>query len=486
MRLQILCAVLAALALAGPAPAAFEWEAVEGLPDADDNRRPDRAHTPQQAATPDVRLRMQVTGEACERGGPFTWTLDDRPLRVASDGRCAFVTGALTEGSYKLTLDANDGTSPTTREITLVEHLIVSIGDSVASGEGNPDEPADLHRARWLERRCHRSLRSGPALAARAVEASGTDSTVTFVPLGCSGATVDMGLLGTYDGIEPDRQHSLERPQASVVSALRGGREIDAVLVSVGANDVYFGKIVQFCASVPDCKNQRFDPRHPRRRGSDADPTLDEAISTALKRLETAYDELNAALTKQIPRSRIIVVSYFDPTIGVTDPLAFCKVNLHIGSIQPSESEWAHERVLQRLNMLLAAKANALGWTLVDGVAEAFAGHGICARPRREVWVRTPAASFFKQDARVAFASIAGTLHPNGPGHRAISRSIGPELAAVLRTAVPKDPGRGNDGEDDNHWFGTRTTIVLILVVLVLVCGGVFWMLHRLRHRSTT
>lgn len=485
MRRLLISALLGPLILAGPARAGFEWQAVEGLPDADQNGRPDRAQTPEQAVTPDVRLRLRATADTCQRGGPFTWMLDDRPLSVSPDGGCSVVSGPVAEGPHELTLDAGDGDMPTTRDITVVEHVVVSIGDSVASGEGNPDEAADVRRAHWLERRCHRSLRSGPALAARAIEASGTDSTVTFVPLGCSGATVNMGLTGTYDGIEPDPTHSLERPQATVITELRARREIDAVLVSVGANDVYFSKIVQFCASVGHCMDQHFDVHHPRRPGSSADPTLDAAVSAALDRLATAYDELDHAITRDIPRSRIIIVEYFDPTIGVDDASSFCKVNLHIGTIQPDESQWAHERVLQRLNALVAIKAHEHGWTLVDGVAKAFAGHGICARPARNVWVRTPLASFFKQDARIAFSSIAGTLHPNGPGHQEISRKIAPRLAAVLRTAAPDEPDDDNRNDDnDNQWFGVRITIVLILGALVIVGGGAALTIRHFRDHA--
>src|SRR3546814_5953796 len=53
--------------------------------------------------------------------------------------------------------------------------LIVSIGDSMASGEGNPDGytwvPAlNNHITDWVYRRCHRSKTSGHALAAKAIE----------------------------------------------------------------------------------------------------------------------------------------------------------------------------------------------------------------------------------------------------------------------------------------------------------------------------
>jgi hypothetical protein len=85
-----------------------------------------------------------------------------------------------------LTLRTSAGVSvPLRRIVGIEDHLIVSMGDSMASGEGNPDTPGaynvsiDLHgdvsartvrAAVWKDQRCHRSARSGPALAAKALE----------------------------------------------------------------------------------------------------------------------------------------------------------------------------------------------------------------------------------------------------------------------------------------------------------------------------
>ncbi len=45
--------------------------------------------------------------------------------------------------------------------------MVASLGDSVASGEGNPHEPAAPgFPARWQDRACHRSVDAGPAVAA--------------------------------------------------------------------------------------------------------------------------------------------------------------------------------------------------------------------------------------------------------------------------------------------------------------------------------
>ncbi len=56
---------------------------------------------------------------------------------------------------------------------------------------------------------------------------------------------------------------------------------------------------------------------------------------------------------------------------------------------------------------------------LVEGVDEAFHGHGLCAGGQR--WVR-----------KLGERPLSGTLHPNEEGHRQIAGLISPELAGVL------------------------------------------------------
>ena len=59
---------------------------------------------------------------------------------------------------------------------------IVSIGDSVASGEGNPAP----ERPRWVDRRCHRAAIAGQTLAGE--EAVRARPELRFVSFACSGA----------------------------------------------------------------------------------------------------------------------------------------------------------------------------------------------------------------------------------------------------------------------------------------------------------
>jgi hypothetical protein len=165
-------------------------------------------------------------------------------------------------GTYNVALTAHyaDRDLHSSGTITPTNYLIVSMGDSIASGEGNPDIPelwnstpqatTDFFEAvdilfavsiggvagvvgsgyavnqlnidfsniqpasppRWENQSCHRSASSGPALAALALERSDPHSSVTFISEACSGANIlqhegvypgNGGVLDPYVGHEP-------------------------------------------------------------------------------------------------------------------------------------------------------------------------------------------------------------------------------------------------------------------------------------------
>jgi hypothetical protein len=98
------------------------------------------------------------------------------------------------------------------------DELLVAIGDSFGSGEGNPDLAGVLDRKQatprfsldpvWLDRRCNRSMHASPSRAAMllaAVPRNGTDRrdrhSVSFLSFACSGAKITDGLLNRYDGV---------------------------------------------------------------------------------------------------------------------------------------------------------------------------------------------------------------------------------------------------------------------------------------------
>ena len=101
--------------------------------------------------------------------------LEDHAARGAEGGdehRCQLDFAFPEEGSFLVELtvvDIHGHTATTTRPVVVNDILIVSMGDSLASGEGNPDFPADsvpAPRGLAQDTRCHRSGLSGPAQAA--------------------------------------------------------------------------------------------------------------------------------------------------------------------------------------------------------------------------------------------------------------------------------------------------------------------------------
>ncbi|RMH66983.1 MAG: hypothetical protein D6683_18215, partial [Actinomyces sp.] len=219
------------------------------------------------------------TFDACASAGPaplvrFDWavTRDGTPVDDATTGECRLANDPSApdterldfpaQGSYTVTLtvtDADGATSAVTHEVRVRDLLIVSMGDSSASGEGNPDTLAPVALVggpdAFLFQRCHRSLTSGHSLAARAIEERDPHVSVTFLSFACSGATVPEGILGPYEGIEPGDAAEDLPPQ--IEQALRAvcrvdiadcglieQRLIDRLFIAIGINDIGFSDVV--------------------------------------------------------------------------------------------------------------------------------------------------------------------------------------------------------------------------------------------------
>lgn|GEM_PF-1386720 len=381
------------------------------------------------------RVYLRVTGPACARGAGHHWRRDGARLIVDRLGPCRYAASFPREGDYTVRLDATVGGRLLrgAERVTVEDLLIVSIGDSVASGEAVPDVRHPFH-AVWQSVRCHRSARSAHALAAKLIEADDRHSSVTFVHLACSGAGISHGLLGPYDGAEPPEEPPLE-PQVSALKKIAQVRPVDAVLLSAGANDAHFGDVVRFCAKpARDCFEERLPPAF----GGSGTRSLRDEVRRALRRLPHLYRRLAVAISprgkrSRIPPSRVYAVEYFDPTRdgrGQTCPKILV-------SATARELEHTQEEVLRPLNATLAAAAETQGWQLVDGVADLFREHGYCAG--RQAWVT---------DLRRSFAGLGGTfkgrflgtLHPTAAGHEA--------SATLIAAALEEDLYPGRDFPD--------------------------------------
>lgn len=462
--LGVLALLLAALASPAPAAAAgpgVDWTTASRLLPTPTSE-PAYADAVDELASDPLPLRLTVTG-GCDPAATYRWTVDGARAG-AGNGVCTIERSFDEEGDHEVEVEIVDGATRrvATASIPVEDWLVVSIGDSVGSGEGNP-----AGRRRWRDKRCHRSAGAAPVRSAITLERIDPRTTVSLLHLACSGAQVRRGLLDGYDGIEPDGVAL--PPQLDEVEAADLIRPVDAVIVNVGANDALFSSVVLFCLARPSCVDRPFDPDRPLRDGPADASTLREVVQARIDRLPALYDAIAERLNGVVESRHVLLVEYFDPTHD--EHGATCRrIGLPGKSIDAAEATWAREELLGPLNEAIATAAEAHGWTAVTGVADAFATHGYCA-DADERWIRTISGSLWRQFAlgRKLRLATAGALHPNAQGHRAIAELIAPQLWHVLAADVADrhktaseialvDRGGVSGGHDTGGTFGEPTS----------------------------
>ena len=469
--LLALAAVLAApTAATAESSATFEWSMPSRFGAEDAQRRVVETQ-PDEVRPGPWTVHLKVNGPACAEGATHRWSIEGRELRARRLGPCRYAVRFRREGTYPVRLEATVGGNRLvgSERIAVDDLLIVSIGDSVASGEAVPDVPHPF-RAVWQSVRCHRSARSAHALAAKRIEADDPHSSVTFVHLACSGAGISRGLLGPYDGAEPPAGAPALDPQVEVLARIAAVRPVDAVLLSIGANDSHFGDLVRFCA-IParDC----FEEPLPAGFGGDGTRSLREEVRRSLRRLPGSYRRLATAISPRgersaIPPARVYAVEYFDPTRdarGVT-----CKRIL--GSATTRELEHTQDEVLAPLNAALADAAEVAGWHLVGGVSSLYRNHGYCAG--RDAWVTSLRRSAEGLGGTLK-GRFLGTLHPNQVGHEETSKLIAAALRPDLlpgREPAPEPAPTQAVAGDDGGGLDLPDWLTPLLIVLGFALGA--------------
>ncbi len=422
-----------AVAGAAPVPTGMGWTVIDryGGDDNGDGRldglEGPRALRP--AGLNEFGVRVLPSGAICAELEEATWRVDGagaepflEPPGKEGDA-CAAVFDVKGEGEHRIAVFARNRAEVARVEVD--DTLIVALGDSVASGEGNPEGPPGSPQ-RWLDPNCHRSAAAGFQQAANQLGKVDRRRSITFVSLACSGARIDAGLLGPYAGIEPLPAGATFLPQVDRLREIAGrrltgeseGPAVDAVLLSVGANDLHFSDVVKQCALPTDCR-----------------AAAKRALAPRLDALGGGYDELGAALKKAAPGTPVFVTDYFDPTHDEYGN--FCKYGPAL--FTHDEVQWAYEELLRPLNRRIGTAAERNGWQRIGGIAAEFERHGYCAKDER--WVRTlPEA--------LRMHNPAGTLHPNQEGQQAIARRVAGPLAATLDFQAPAPPPAAAEGGD--------------------------------------
>ncbi len=309
--------------------------------------------------------------------------------------------------------------------IQLKDYLIVGMGDSFVSGEGNPDNnwlPTGITTGPlWLEPMAHRSSNGSIALIAAKLENDDPHSSVTFLNVATSGAKTSNGLLFQQ---HPDWQI---KGQIEEVKDYIKDRKVDMVLMAIGLND--FGKV----DGMSELIEAAVDPGPPSFAQTDE---LVYALDV-LKNIQFKYLEVNQKILGTLNCKNVVLFQM---------PVQFMRNengNLTDGCGYLTTMEDADILRLEDLGKQFINKQKEVctkyGWTYIDGISNLFLKHGYCAG--NQSWFVHVSASGSNQGNR------DGSVHPNKTGYQKIAEIAYPTIRAKLLFA--HTPGiilRSNNG----------------------------------------
>jgi lysophospholipase L1-like esterase len=373
------------------------------------------------------RVDFEAEGSAAS-GSPiksYVWEIQGKKYEVQAP-KFSF-DGFKSLGSYtvKLTVTTEAGLTSSIEKLVVVKDiLIVSVGDSFAAGQGNPDIPKGEHKAQWIYSRCHRSANAGPALAALKLERADPHTSITFISYACSGAGITDGLIG----VQKKGVVKLE-PQIDQVRKATAGRPINALIISIGGNDANFAALTAQLILHKDAETR---------------PSTQKLFSTGLATLKPGFQELYERIAAIFPLPKVFIMEYPDLVRDKTGD--FCSEappdDHLLKRISKSEAQWASQTVIKGLDDEVRQRAEDHKWVYVNNIAEQFKTHGYCADDQR--WVNTfNDARQMQGTSRCNETSLrdciisAGSVHPNIKGHRCFATRIIQSLIAESVITFP-------------------------------------------------
>jgi lysophospholipase L1-like esterase len=304
-------------------------------------------------------------------GATCAWSLDDGEGPRQSTFDCAEPVnfraryGRPTVATVEVSSEA-EAPQRVATEIMVRDIFIAGLGDSIASGEGNPDRPIALsdegfcfrsylgsagaqyyrpsragykggraceapdtlqawqrQSALWFNSACHRSLYSYQTRTALALAVQYPHIAVTYLPLACTGATIPDGLLGGQRARECPPTKSGGTCQGTVNAQLaelreavaaakkrQPDRKLDLILLSIGANDINFSGLVTDV--IVDTPTERALFRRSGVMGS-----VEDSRAAVARELPQSFARLREALKPLVgDMSHVVYVSYANPTLA--------------------------------------------------------------------------------------------------------------------------------------------------------------------------
>lgn len=439
-------------------------------------------HTPEYAldGSRDIRLFLDPKWRGAQPLGPISckWSvITPGDQKHFSSQDCSPVThkvdltisasGAMAwTATVRLNVKLSDGASAQFEDqVTVRDFLIVAMGDSLTSGEGNPERNwTSISPAQWMDYRCHRSLFSYPVMMAATLALADPRHSITLVHVACSGADINEGILGKYKGaVRQDQVLALwggqwplsKRPQvpekwksygaaseelASQIDQVSaqlgegdGRRKPDLLVLSIGVNDMGFVKLLEHLAQK-DCKKECLDGLQRRRAQNAAVCGADsDKLSRSFDCLERLLRKVKTGIDAEIQPRQTLLVNYPNPLRDEKNNLCMSKPHHSellkgvLGTFVESlvspfvtigfseeEITYAENEFYNRLNQAHLKIDAPPSWVTIK-LHEDENKRGFCASPK---WYHDYQESKLRQHLNPKSSrDSVGTLHPNAIGH---------------------------------------------------------------------
>jgi hypothetical protein len=380
--------------------------------------------------TPRYGVSLKALGATAGDGVNYQWYIGNGQYTTSVNGANPIVDLPQGQFNVQLVASASGQTITSSQTINVRDILVVGLGDSYGSGEGNPHSPQQYdwlgyttRGAVWASspdaqestysRMAHRSAYSPIAQAALQLENSDPKTSVTFVFLDHTGATINVGLLGDQPSGDPGAPGSTP-PQVDRLKQIIGDRKIDELAITVGGNDLGFAKVLaDLIAADPDVDGSGYRTKF--------DNIINTARDNILQLGSTWYPALAARLNQDFQIGQTYLMDYPDLTRDSTGDFAQKVLDdvLPFLEVDHWELANAYPQLLPSFMSTMKEACRQFGWTFVDGIHEAFHTHGYGD------WLRTATESAILQgplghrdpaSEQVARLQTTGTMHPMSGG----------------------------------------------------------------------
>jgi hypothetical protein len=389
-------------------------------------------------------VRVWVTGLADAQNKQCEWFIDgvffERQFcdRIVEIEKIEYGTGGK---KVSVNVDGDPAVVTPRADVEVQDKLIVGLGDSYGSGEGNPDIPAkfndrltdtDSHlfsstglptpsknkglgnEAQWLDRRCHRSMYSYQFKTALQIALSDPHWAVTFITYACSAAVTSQIVdkaqgnndLKEYENVIekpnlkknrvyrtfPPQLESLKKDLCAAgkdcTNDKRYLRTIDYLLLSTGGNDIGFSKYVAnvVFASTSWLMIPVKLIRKAKTPSAATVKNINALAGTYNKLRDTLVEKLNIKdCDKLKPCPRILLTAYPDPLYDEKGVMCLGErgeFKVPFGR----DKQGARARRINRseefvIDVLKKVQSDTNNiWTFVDEHLSQYKEHGFCAQ----------------------------------------------------------------------------------------------------------